>query len=297
MHLKTGTPDRCCCALAGLCGWIRTRIRVEGTRRGGRRSMGTAGATTPDDSCAMHEAARNPRLRGSEIRMCTPVLLAVLLVAANLAAASGPQPAAERELERRGGKPTGFEPLETPRTSRAEAQDVRALEQCSHELDECRILVRARIGDGGFDSAAMGGSMADFVPRAGSATGSIDANDLMEFTALTRAATDAANTSAADSIRNSPPGHLAAEYEKNGQVTVRNVWPRSVTQLAYQELEEVWRYYRLPATFQGTAFIRAEKDNDRIEGTMDFPPFDRLYSIEERSPALRRLITSSGRHD
>ena len=187
-----------------------------------------------------------------------------------------------------------------------------ALEQCSLALDKCRSFVeRARGGDasGLFDSVAMGGgpstnshagSAADFVSLPGStATGGADscvghADTAPGFISLTRAATDAANASAAKSIRKSPAGVLAAEYEKNGQVTIRNVWPRSVTLLALQEVEEVWQHYRLPATFHGTAFIRAEKDNERIEGGMEFPPFDRLYSIEERSPALRRLVTSSG---
>ncbi len=218
------------------------------------------------------------------------VLPAVLLVV-NLAAESRPA-----EPERRSSGRSAGEPLETLPTDRFGAQDERALEQCSHELDECHMLVQARGGNGGLDGTAMRGSTTEFMARAGLATGGTDANELLEFAALTRAATDAANISAADSIRTSPPGHLAAEYEKNGQVTLRNVWPRSVTALAYQELEEVWKHYRLPASFHGTAFIRAEKDNERIEGAAEFPPFDRLYSIEERSPALRRLVTSSGTH-
>ena len=117
---------------------------------------------------------------------------------------------------------------------------------------------------------------------------------MTSFAALNRAATEAANASAVETIRNSAPGVLAKKYEERGQVTLRHVWPRAVALLALQELAEVWQHYRLPATYHGTAFIRAEKDNERIEGSMDFPPFDRLYNIEERSPALRRLITSSG---
>jgi len=210
------------------------------------------------------------------------VVLPAALLAANLAAASGPAEGGEG-----------------------------ALEQCSLELGRCRSFVRARGGDTGglLDGVAMGGgpsssspvgNAADFVSLVGSSTtGGADSfvshlDTVAEFMALTRAATDAANASAAESIGKSPAGVLAAEYEKNGQVTIRNVWPRSVTLLALQELEEVWQHYRLPATFHGTAFIRAEKDNERIEGGMEFPPFDRLYSIEERSPALRRLVTSSG---
>lgn len=151
----------------------------------------------------------------------------------------------------------------------AEGIDKSAAEQCAVELDECRNIVQERFGDeGGIDPA--------------------------DFLALTWAATDAASASAADSIRKSSPGRLVTDYKDNGQVTLRNVWPRSVTRLALQELEEIWQHYRLPATFHGTAFIRAETDNERIDGNMEFPPFDRIYSVEERSPALRRLITSSG---
>ena len=162
--------------------------------------------------------------------------------------------------------------------------DAEPLAQCSMQLDECRSFVRESIGDGG------GGQ--DGAKNAGPAREKMHALAETEFLALTRAATDAANASAMASIRTAP--HLAAEYEKNGQVTLRTVWPRSVAQLAYQELEEVWEHYRLPATFSGTAFVRAEKDNPRIEGSAEFPPFDRLYSLEERSPSLRRLITSAG---
>jgi len=138
--------------------------------------------------------------------------------------------------------------------SRYAALEARPLEQCSVQLDECRSFVREKIGDGHDPVAAGGGGSSGY--------GMVDP---ASFVALTRAATDAANSSAGESIRRAP--HLAAEYEKNGQVTLRSVWPRSVALLAYEELEEVWEHYRLPATFTGTAFIRAEADNPRIEGT------------------------------
>jgi hypothetical protein len=129
------------------------------------------------------------------------------------------------------------------------ALDAKPLKQCSMQLDECRSFVRESLGGGGK------------VPVGGTRIAMPDT----EFAALTRGATDAANDSAATVA--AATTHLRADYEKNGQVTLRGVWPRTVTQLALEELEEVWEHYRLPATFSGTAFLRAEKDNPRIDGS------------------------------
>ena len=125
-------------------------------------------------------------------------------------------------------------------TSGSSRLERRSLKQCSAELDECRSSQAAA------EPAA---------PGAG------------DYAVLTREATDAASALAASLAGSSAASGLPEQYERDGHVTLRGVWPAAVSRLVLQEVEEVWAHYRLPATFSGTAFIRAEKDNPRIDSS------------------------------
>ena len=153
-------------------------------------------------------------------------------------------------------------PSSLPGSSRL---DRRSLKQCSLELDACRQAAEQQA-----------------TPAGG-----------VGFAALTREVTDATSALAASLAGSSAASGLPERYERDGHVTLRGVWPASVSRLALREVEEAWAHYRLPATFSGTAFLRAETDNPRIDSAGN-APFDRLYNIEERSPALRRLLASPG---
>ena len=128
----------------------------------------------------------------------------------------------------------------SPSASGSSRLERRSLKQCSAELDECRSSQAAA------EPAA---------PGAG------------DYAVLTREATDAASALAASLAGSSAASGLPEQYERDGHVTLRGVWPAAVTRLVLQEVEEVWAHYRLPATFSGTAFIRAEKDNPRIDSS------------------------------
>ena len=126
-------------------------------------------------------------------------------------------------------------------TSGSSRLERRSLKQCAGELDACRSSQQAA------EPAAQG---------AGG-----------EYAVLTREATDAASALAASLAGSSAASGLPEQYERDGHVTLRGVWPAAVSRLVLQEVEEVWAHYRLPATFSGTAFIRSEKDNPRIDSS------------------------------
>ena len=130
----------------------------------------------------------------------------------------------------------------SPSASGSSRLERRSLKQCSAELDACRSA-----GQVAAELAALGVSG--------------------EYAVLTREATDAASALAASLAGSSAASGLPEQYERDGHVTLRGVWPAAVTRLVLQEVEEVWAHYRLPATFSGTAFIRAEKDNPRIDSS------------------------------
>jgi hypothetical protein len=94
------------------------------------------------------------------------------------------------------------------------------------------------------------------------------------------------------------PGPLdaagAARYAERGYTTLRGLLPAPLVQAAAREVEEVWEHYHLPATFMGQAFLRdtsASGGRAAAPASGGLQPFDRLYNLEERSPALRRLLT------
>ena len=126
----------------------------------------------------------------------------VLIACARELGAAGKGRGRRREQRERGGSGQGPESDWVDPDIHFGALDAKPLAQCSLQLDECRSFVRESVGNGG------GGL--------GANAGTAHALAEVEFVALTRAATDAANASAAASIRSTPD--LAAEYEKNGQV-------------------------------------------------------------------------------
>ena len=89
------------------------------------------------------------------------------------------------------------------------------------------------------------------------------------------------------------PAAQVEAYAVDGFTTLRGLLPADLVTAAYEEVEEVWKHYLLPASFQGTAFLRHARDKlgaaqDTGAGQL---PFDRLYNLEQLSPALRRLVT------
>ena len=81
-------------------------------------------------------------------------------------------------------------------------------------------------------------------------------------------------------------------YADDGVITIRGLLPPEMVTAALEEVEDVWQHYKMPATFTGTSFLRYGMEHRSGGAAPAAPlPFDRLYNLEDRSPALRRLAT------
>jgi hypothetical protein len=93
-------------------------------------------------------------------------------------------------------------------------------------------------------------------------------------------------------LRPRVPAVAVAAYATDGVITLRGLLPAALAVAAHEEVEEVWRHYLLPAGFVGTAFLRNARVGAAAQELAGQQlPFDRLYNLEQLSPALRRLVT------